>query len=101
MSDLVSKERKTQPGVHDVFHILMLRKYVPYLSHVLGAPLVELNKDLTFKVQSMGIMDKGIKELRNKTILMLKVLWRSDTIEEKTWEAEVFIRSCHPYLFNT
>ena len=39
----------------------------------------------------MGIVDRGIKELRNKAISIVKVLWRRDTIEETTWETETFI----------
>lgn len=36
--------------IHDVFHILMLRKYVPDPSHTLEAPPVELHEDLSFEV---------------------------------------------------
>ena len=71
--------------IHNVFHVSVLKKYVPDLSHVLEAPPIELNEDLSFEVQPMGKVDQGIKELRNKTIPMVKVLWRSDTIEETTW----------------
>ena len=77
--------------IHNVFHVSMLRKYVSDPSHVLEALPFELDEDLTFKVQPVGIVDQGIKELRNKVIPMVKVLWRSDTIEETTWETETFI----------
>ena len=70
--------------IHNIFHVSMLRKYVSDPSHVLGAPPVELNKDLSFEVQPVDIIDQGMKELRNKIILMVKILWRSDTIEETT-----------------
>ena len=60
--------------IHDVFHVSMLRKYVSNPSHVLEAPPFELDEDLTFDVQPMGIVDQGINELRNKIILMVKVL---------------------------
>ena len=78
----------------------MLRKYVSDPSHVLEAPSIELNEDLSFEVQPVGIVDQRIKELRNKTIPMVKVLWRSDTNEETTWETKAFMRKYHPYLFN-
>ena len=73
----------------------MLRKYIPDPSHVLGAPPVALNEDLSFEVQQM---DQGMKELRNKIISMVKVLWRSDIVEETIEETEAFMKSCHPYL---
>ena len=78
----------------------MLRKYVPDPSDMLEAPPIELNEDLSFKVQLVGIVDQGMKELRNKIISMVKVLWRSDTVEETTWETEAFMKSCYPYLFD-
>ena len=70
--------------IHDVFHVSMLRKCISNLSHVLEAPLVELKENLSFEVQPMGIVDQRMKELRNKIISMVKVLWRNDTIEKMT-----------------
>ena len=46
--------------VHNVFHISMLLKYISYPSHVLEKP-----------VQILG---REEKELRNKTISLVKVL---------------------------
>ena len=60
--------------IHNVFHVSMLRKYVPDPSDMLEAPPIELNEDLSFKVQLAGIVDQGMKELRNKIISMVKVL---------------------------
>ena len=35
--------------VHNVFHISMLRKYIPNPSHVLEAPEIELRDDLSYE----------------------------------------------------
>ena len=86
--------------IHDVFHVFILRKCISDPYHILEAPLVELNEDLSFDVQLVGIVDQRIKELRNKVILMIKVLWRSDTIEKMMWEMKASMRSCYPYLFS-
>ena len=86
--------------IHNVFHMSMLRKYVSDPSHVLEAPSIKLNEDLSFELQPVGIVDQETKELRNKVIPMVKVLWKSDTVEETTWEIEAFMRKYHPYLFN-
>ena len=59
----------------------MLRKYISDPSHVLEAPLVELREDLSFEVQPVGIVDQRSIVLRNKVILMVKVLWSSDRVE--------------------
>ena len=62
----------------------MLRKYISDPSHILEAPPIELLKDLSFEVQPIGIVDQRMKELRNKVILTVKVLWRSNRVEEMT-----------------
>ena len=78
----------------------MLRKYIFDPSHVLEAPPIELKKGLSFEVQLVGIIDQKLKKLRNKVISIVKVLWRSDIVEEMTWETEAFIRDRYPYIFN-
>ena len=86
--------------IHNVFHVSMLKKYVPDPSHILEIPPIKLKEDLSFEVQPVAIIDQGMKQLRSKVIPMVKVLWKSDAIEEMTWETEVFMRSHYPYLFN-
>ena len=58
--------------IHDVFHVSMLRKYISNPLYVLEAPPIELNEDLSFEVQPIGIIDQKMKELRNKVIQMVK-----------------------------
>ena len=72
-----------------MLHVSMLRKYIVDPSYVLKAPLVE----------PVGIADQKLKELRNKVISIVKVLWKSDIVEEMTWKIEKSKRSRYPYLF--
>ncbi|OMP06578.1 reverse transcriptase [Corchorus capsularis] len=74
--------------IHDVFHISMLKKYVPDDSHILEAPPIELKENMSFEVQPIEILDRQIRFLRNKQIPLVKVLWQSGEIEEMTWETE-------------
>ena len=69
-------------------------------SHELEASSVELKEDLSFKVQPVAIVDQKMKKLRNKVIIMVKVLWRSDRVEEIIWEAETSMMSLYSYLFS-
>ena len=85
--------------IHDVFHVSMLKKYISDPSHMLEAPPIELKENLSFEVQPVEIIDQKLKELRNKTSSMVKVLWMSDTVKKMTWETEEFMRSRYPYLF--
>ena len=41
-----------------------------------------------------------MKELRNKKIPLVKVLWRNHKTEEATWESEETIQQQYPQLFN-
>ena len=86
--------------VHNVFHISMLRKYISDPSHVLETPEIELRDDLSYEEQPVQILGKEEKELRNKTISLVNVLWRNHLVEEATWEREDQMRSQYPHLFH-
>ena len=85
--------------VHPVFHVSMLRKYISDPSHVLQPQSVEVNDDLTYEEEPVAIVDYQVRQLRSKTIPMVKVLWRSNNVEEHTWETEAEMRAKYPYLF--
>jgi len=74
--------------VHNVFHVSLLRKANVNPSRVLPQVLVEVKEDLTLEVKLIKILDWGEKELQNKKIPIVRVLWRSSQIEEETWERE-------------
>ena len=86
--------------VHNVFHISMLREYIPDSSHVLETPEIELRDDLSYEEQPVQILGREEKELRNKTISLVKVLWRNHLVEEPTWERADQMRSQYPHLFH-
>ena len=85
--------------VHPVFHVSMLMKYISNPSHVLQPQSVELNEDLMFEEEPVAIVDYQVRQLRLKFIPMVKVLWRSNNVEEYTWETEAEMRTTYPYLF--
>ena len=60
--------------VHDVFHVSMLRKYIPDPSHVLDAKLIQMTADLTYEVELIQIVDREQHVLYNKTISLVKVM---------------------------
>ena len=86
--------------VHNVFHVSMLRKYIPDPSHVLRDHQVELKDNLTYKEHPMQIVDCREQILRNKVIPLVKVLWGNHGIKEATWESEAQMRSQYPELFS-
>ena len=82
--------------VHDIFHVSMLKKYVPDTSHILSQEPVEVQTNLTSEERPVRILDREEKVLRNTTIPLVKVLWRNHTVEEATWELEEEMRKCYP-----
>ncbi|KAL5578261.1 hypothetical protein UlMin_019964 [Ulmus minor] len=71
-------------SVHNVFHVSMLKKYVPDASHILEQEPIELHEDLTYEEKPVQILDRKIKTLRNQEIQLVKVLWRNQKMEEAT-----------------
>ncbi|KAL5567484.1 hypothetical protein UlMin_024059 [Ulmus minor] len=86
-------------AVHNVFHVSMLKKYISDPSHVLQEAPVEIDEKLSYEEKPVQILDRKAKELRNKTISLVKVLWRNHTVEEATWEREDEMREKYPNLF--
>ena len=55
-------------GVHEVFHISMLRKYTPDPAHVVDWGEIEVDTDGTFEEGLVCIMDSRDQVLRRKTV---------------------------------
>ena len=47
------------------------------------------------------ILDHQIHILSNKEVPLVKVLWRNQSVESATWEAEADMRAKYPHLFPT
>ena len=62
----------------------MLRRYRSDPSHVLESEEVELSTELTYEEEPVEILDREIKRIRNKTVPLVKVLWRNHKVEEAT-----------------
>ena len=86
--------------IHSVFHVSMLRRYRLDPSYVVSSETIELRPDLTYEEEPVEILAQEVKELRNKKIPLVKVLWRNHKTEEATWESEETMRQQYPQLFN-
>ena len=72
--------------IHIMFHVSMLRRYRSDPSHVVSTETIELDPDLTYEEEPVDILAREVRELQNKKILLVKVLWRNHKTEEATWE---------------
>ena len=71
-------------GVHEVFHVSMLRKYTPDQAQVVDWEQIEVNTDETFEEGPVCILDSRDQVLRRKTVRLVRVLWRHYGVEEST-----------------
>ena len=86
-------------NLHNVFHVSQLRKYLPDSSHVIRDEPIQIKENMTYQLVPASILDTDVKQLRNKTIPLVKVLWEGLTPEEATWELEEVMRKKYPKLF--
>ena len=86
-------------NLHDAFHVFMLRKYVSDPSHILQEQEVEICAEIRYEEPAVAILDRKEKVLTNKTIPLVKVLWKSHSTEEATWELESEMQKKYPSLF--
>ncbi|XP_028057521.1 uncharacterized protein LOC114261443 [Camellia sinensis] len=87
--------------VHNVFHVSMLRGYLQDPSHVIDYHQIILDDDMVYEEKPIQILDWQVKQLRNKTILMVKVEWREHHRNEAIWEREEEMRQQYLELFST
>ena len=86
-------------GVHEVFHVSMLRKYTPDPAYVVDWGQIKVDTNGTFEEGLVCILDSHDQVLRRKTVRLVRVLWRHYGVEESTWEREDTMRAKYPFLF--
>ncbi|XP_020081017.1 uncharacterized protein LOC109704665 [Ananas comosus] len=87
-------------GIHNVFHVSNLRKYVHHPGHVLEFEPVELQEHITYEKYPVCILDHEVKELWNHTIPYVKVQRSNHSGREATWELEEAMCESYPHLFD-
>ena len=86
-------------GVHDVFHVSILRKYLRDPEHHITVEPVTIEQDLSLESRPVRILETLERVLRWKTFKYVKVLWTNQTEREATWEHESHMRENYPELF--
>ena len=83
-------------NLHDVFYVSMLRRYRSDQSHILPVQEVQVQPDFMYDEEPKAILAREVKQLQNKQVPLVKVLWQYHGIEEATWELESTIRAQYP-----
>ena len=69
-------------------------------AHAIVYEPLEVEADgLTYKKQPVRIVDRRVKQLRNKVIPLAKVIWAYHGAFETTWETKDEMKHRYPHLF--
>ena len=60
---------------------------------------MQINPNLIYEKDPVGILAKDVKKLRNKSLKLVKVQWSLDP-SDCTWELEDKVRMNYPKLFS-
>jgi hypothetical protein len=88
-------------GVHPVFHVSMLRKYIRDPELKIEVDPIIIQQDLTIDVQPVHVLESSERVMRNRTIKYVKILWSNQTEPEATWELESIMCNKYPDIFQT
>ena len=71
--------------MHDLFHISQLWKYIHDPTHAIVHETLEVEADgLTYEEPHVTIVDRRIKQLHNKAVLLVKVIWTHHGVSKAT-----------------
>ena len=87
--------------LHDVFHVSMLRRYRSDESHILPVQEIQVQEDLSYDEEPKVILAREVKQLQNKQVPLVIVLWQHHGREEATWEPEATMTTHYPQLFES
>ena len=85
--------------VHHVFHISLLKKCVGDPASIVPLESVAVKDSLIYEDVPVEILHRQVRRLRNKEVASVNVLWRSQSVEGVTWEAEAAMRAKYLHLF--
>ena len=84
--------------IHNVFHVSVLRKYIPDIAHVLDWKNLQI-MDGQIMLEPVQITQRRTMSLRGREIRQVKVLWDPNDETSATWEGTEMMRAVHPFLF--
>ena len=86
-------------AVYPLLHISLLKKCAGDPASIVPLESMAVKDSLSYENVPVKILDRQVRRLRNKEVTSVKVLWRSQSVEGATWEAEAAMKAKYPYLF--
>ena len=91
-------ELPPQLHVHDVFHVSLLKKYVPNPGHILDLDDNVIVNQEEFRMEPEQILKIREKQLRNRVLRDVLVQWKGYPMEDASWEDWNKMVAQFPYL---
>ncbi|GJX01611.1 putative reverse transcriptase domain-containing protein [Tanacetum coccineum] len=85
--------------VHSTFHVSNLKKCFVYEPLAIPLDEIQIDDKLNFIEESVEIMDREVKRIKQSRIPIMKICWNSRRGLEFTWEREDQIKKKYPHLF--
>jgi hypothetical protein len=91
----------TSIRVHNVFHVSLLKIYMPDTNHVIDWNVIQVEHEGDFRVEPISILDRKLKVTRNKSIGLVKFQWSFYGPKYATWEHGENMWVEHPQMFDS
>ncbi|GJW54113.1 putative reverse transcriptase domain-containing protein [Tanacetum coccineum] len=85
--------------VHDTFHVSNLKKCLAEPDVQVHLEEIEIDENLRLVEEPIEIVERDVKKLKRRRILLVKVRWNSRQGAEYTWEREDQFRKKYPHMF--
>jgi hypothetical protein len=80
-------------GVHDIFHMLQLKRCLKAPVDIMLPEVAPLEVDLSYPEHPIKVLDQKDYVTRRKTIKFFKIQWSNHSEEEATWKSKDFLHS--------
>jgi hypothetical protein len=80
-------------GVHDIFHMLQLKRCLKAPVDIMLPEVAPLEADLSYPEHPIKVLDQKDYVTRRKTIKFFKIQWSNHSEEEATWKSKDFLHS--------
>ena len=78
----------------------MLKKCISDPESTLPIEGLGAEENLSYEEILVENLDRQVKNLRNKEMASVKALWKNHLVDGATWEAEAYMKSLYPNLFD-
>jgi hypothetical protein len=76
-----------------------LKKYLAEPDYVVNGEYIELTSDLNYVGKPIQIINRRVKESKQRRISIVRILWNHLSVRDATWETEVNVKQTYPESF--